>query len=61
MQQFSLREKRISLFFHHQDSHKCQCYPWATSADKLDPTVSEHDRFSISVGKGKELSIMSIL
>lgn len=52
MQQFSLREKRISLFFH---------YPWATSADRLDPTVSEHDRFSISLGKGKELSITSIL
>lgn len=59
MQQFSLREKRRSLVFHYQDSHKC--YPWATSADKLDPTVSEHDRFSVSLGKGRELSITSIL
>ncbi|MXQ93226.1 hypothetical protein E5288_WYG003537 [Bos mutus] len=43
----------------NKDSHKC--YPWATSADKLDPTVSEHDRFSVSLGKGRELSITSIL
>lgn len=49
------------LFFHYRDSHKRQCYPWATSADKLDPAVSEHARFSISLGKGRELSITSVL
>lgn len=30
-------EKNTS-FLPLSDSHKRQCYPWATSADKLDPT-----------------------
>lgn len=38
--ELSLREKRTSLFFHCQDGHKCQSYPWATSAEKTDPTLS---------------------